>query len=92
VTDLRLMTELPNLEEVTKLGMLCLTKARLLKLGWRFQSDAFNVDGKDRFKVMVLPPADVSGDYRFFNQDTYTDALDAALKFASHLQARKEAR
>jgi len=80
-----------DIEQVTKLGMLGLTMARLMRQGWRFQCDAFSVDGHDRFKVMVLQPADVPGDYRFFNQDTYTEALDAALKFASHAQARKEA-
>lgn len=72
-------------QEIRALRRLHLTRVRLLKAGWRITETG--EDGE--FTVEVRPPG--MAEWKKIRRRFYADALGAALKLASHVQARIDA-
>lgn len=68
-----------------ELHRLHLTRVRLLKAGWRITETG----DEGEFIVEVRPPG--MSEWKKISRPLYDAALDAALKFASHVQARIDA-
>jgi diaminopimelate decarboxylase len=73
-------------EQIDAFRRLHETKVRLLKAGWRFEER----DLGGGFEVRATNDHQTPG-YTAW-RDFYSDALDDALRFASHAQARLDAR
>lgn len=69
-------------QEIRALRRLHLTRVRMLKAGWRITETGDN----DGFVVEVRPPNGTV--WKGFRRRFYPDALGAALKFATEVQAR----